>query len=293
MGWVTGKGQRVRLVIDRRSQNGGRYRRIVLELPSGGDTCLVFLPGFMADPAAYRALLVPLTSSRITVVVPQVYPRGPRALLGGVPPHTEAAAACDVVRQVARRPWLRRVFLGGHSRGGMAAAIAAEMLHGTDVPVGLVLVDPVDGAGPRPSTKRVTAQALGFQGPALVIGAGIGGRCAPAPVNHDAFAAALPQAGHVVVSGLGHADVLDGRAASRGKRLCGGADAPEVVRGHVTALLGAFVDDPVALKGLPEALRPGAAVAGSGPAGGPAGSAGRVTTARADPDPVRWLRVPA
>jgi hypothetical protein len=260
----------------------------VLELPSAGDTCLVFLPGFMAAPATYRALLVPLTLARITVVVPQLYARGPRALLGGVPPQIEAAAACDVVRQVARRPWLRRVFLGGHSRGGMAAAIAAELLHGTELPAGLVLVDPVDGAGPRPSTRRATAQRLAFDGPALVIGAGIGGRCAPAPVNHDAFAAALPHAGHVVVAGLGHADVLEGRAASNGKRLCGGADTPEAVRGHVTALIAAFVDDPVALGGLPEALRPGAA-----PADGRAGGAGHVTTGAEPSDPVRWLRLPA
>lgn len=267
----------------------------MLEFASGGDSCLVFLPGFMTAPAEYRALLAPLTRSRITVVVPQLYGRGPRALLGGVSPQAEACAAVEVVRRVAERPWLRRVFLGGHSRGGMAAAMAAEMLRDSGLPSGLVLVDPVDGAGPRPRTRRATADRLAVDAPALVIGAGIGGRCAPGPVNHDAFAAALPRAGHVVVEGLGHADVLEGRAAARGKRLCGGADSPEALRGCVTALIGAFVQDPGGTAGLPEALRPDAALpAGASERRDGVGDGGEQATVvgAGGGRPVRWIRVP-
>ena len=56
------------------------------------------------------------------------------------------------------------------------------------------------------------------------------------------FAAAAPQARHVVVPLLGHADMLDGGARSFGRRLCGGAPDPDEGCAAVSSLLVAFAE---------------------------------------------------
>jgi pimeloyl-ACP methyl ester carboxylesterase len=166
------------------------------------------------------------------------------------------------------------VFLGGHSRGGQAAWRAANLLAREGLPAGLVLVDPVDGAGRAPTQPAATSAPAAFTCPALVVGAGLGGRCAPEPVNHRVFAAAAPHARHVVVTRLGHADVLDGRARTAGRWLCGGAEDPGPGRAAVTALVASLVlgDDALLPRdpGLTEWLTPRA----SGPEGDVRGAVG-------------------
>jgi pimeloyl-ACP methyl ester carboxylesterase len=214
-----------------------------LDPPAGARTgrVLVFLPGFMTPAASYGALLEPLTAHGISVVVPQLYRRGPGALAGRATVEREAADAAEVVRGLAGGRSDRRVFLGGHSRGGQAAWRAANLLAGERLPAGLGLVDPVDGAGRAPAQPTATSARAAFTCPALVVGAGIGGRCAPEPVNHRAFARAAPHARHVVVTRLGHADVLDGRSRRLGRWLCGGAEDPDAGRAAVTALVASLV----------------------------------------------------
>jgi hypothetical protein len=56
-------------------------------------------------------------------------------------------------------------------------------------------------------------------------------------VNHEVFARAAPHAGHVVVQGLGHADVLDGRARALGRALCAGGPEPDAVRRTCSELI--------------------------------------------------------
>jgi len=237
---------------------------------------LVFLPGFMSAAASYRMLLEPLTAHGISVVVPQLYRRGPAVLAGRFTVEDEARAAAALVRGEAGGRGDRTVVLGGHSRGGQAAWRAANLLAadtpaagassgdvpragassgdapGADgssgdapgaglLPAALVLVDPVDGAGRRPDVPTATAEPVVFTCPCLVIGAGIPGRCAPEPVNHRQFAAAAPDARHVVVDSIGHGDVLDDRPAATARRLCGGAPDPAPGRAAVTALLTDFV----------------------------------------------------
>jgi pimeloyl-ACP methyl ester carboxylesterase len=192
---------------------------------------LIFLPGFMAAPSAYSALLTPVMMAGWHVIVPQLYPRGLPALLGKYSVRDEAAAAAALVSG--------RCVIGGHSRGGQAAWLAAGM---SDV-AGVVLVDPVDGQGRRPSGPVSTAQPAGFSAPCLVIGAGKGGRCAPAEVNYEHFTAATPTATEVVIPELGHADVLEGRAGAFGRRVCGGAADPTAARRHVAELILGFVND--------------------------------------------------
>jgi pimeloyl-ACP methyl ester carboxylesterase len=203
---------------------------------------LVLLPGFMSSAESYRALVSPVVDDGISVLVAQLYPRGIRALTGRHTVEDEARDAAELVRREVRDG--TRVVLAGHSRGGQAAWRAANLLATEGVPAALVLVDPVDGAGREPSTPTATREPARFACPTLVIGAGVGGRCAPEPVNHRMFAAATPHARHVVVRELGHADMLDARARSLGRRLCGGAAHPDDGRALVTALLrAAALDD--------------------------------------------------
>jgi hypothetical protein len=103
--------------------------------------------------------------------------------------------------------------------------------------VGLALGAGAAGAGRPPAPATASAEPVRFTCPCLVVGAGIGGRCAPEPVNHAVFAAAAPYARHVVVPTIGHGDILDDRPAARARRLCGGAPAPEPGRAAVTALI--------------------------------------------------------
>lgn len=196
------------------------------------ESTLVFLPGFMTGASPYGALLEPLADHGVDLIVPQLYPRGLGALRGKHSVRQEAADAAELVRGVSGP-----VFLAGHSRGGQAAWLAA----GQAQVAGLFLLDPVDGQGRRPSQDLSTRRSSAYDGPAWIVGAGIGGSCAPVGANHEQFARATPQAVHVVVHDLGHADMLQGRSRSLGRRLCGGGDDPDAAREWCTRLLAGFV----------------------------------------------------
>jgi pimeloyl-ACP methyl ester carboxylesterase len=191
----------------------------------------------MQAAASYRTLLEPLTARGIAVVVPQLYRRGPVVLTGRYTVEQEARDTAALVRGEAGGRAARTVYLGGHSRGGQAAWRAANLLADDGLPAGLVLVDPVDGTGRAPSSPTASSAPVAFTCPCLVVGAGIGGRCAPEPVNHAVFAAAAPYAGHVVVPTIGHGDILDDRPAANARRICGGAADPAPGRAAVTALI--------------------------------------------------------
>ena len=196
--------------------------------------CLVFLPGFMATPAMYRSLLAPLADGGVRVVVPMLTRPGPASLLGRVRPDDEAARAASVVR--SEREAGLRVWLGGHSRGGLLAWLAAADAEAER----LLLVDPVAGGGP-PWASPEPLPARSLPRPPLVVGLGQGGRCAPAGRDHEVFAVATPGCEHVVIPGAGHADVLDGGAGRLGRVLCGHGPDPVAVRSEVTALLASAV----------------------------------------------------
>ncbi|MCX6460522.1 MAG: DUF2974 domain-containing protein [Actinobacteria bacterium] len=221
-------------------------------LPGGDERLLIFLPGFMTSPDAYADLLQPIADTGTSVCVPQLYKRGPSALLGKVSVSSEADAAAELVRDAARRNPRVTVYLGGHSRGGQAAWLAASRLA-PDLPAGLVLLDPVDGEGRNPSAPTSTASGAQVVCRTLIIGAGIGGRCAPEPVNHTVFLAATPGASHIVVEQLGHADMLTGRSRDFGRKLCPGAHDPDPGRAECSALIEGFIrgDDATNLESLP------------------------------------------
>ena len=108
-------------------------------------------------------------------------------------------------------------------------------------PASLILLDPVDGQGRRPNGPTSTVEPASFAAPTLVVGAGIAGRCAPAGVDHRQFARATRTARHVIVDGLGHADLLSGRGRELGRRLCGGGPDPDAARVVTAALVGAWI----------------------------------------------------
>lgn len=214
----------------------------MLTVAGTGPEVIVLLPGFMIAPTGYGALARSLAGAGPSVLVPQLYRRGIGALVGRVDVAEEAARAADLVRATARDRPGSPVHLAGHSRGGQAAWRATALLAAAGcVPASLAVIDPVDGAGRNPTVPTSTAVPVSWSVPTLVLGAGVEGRCAPAPVNHRQFARADPAARHLIVDGLGHADLLDGRSRSFGRRLCGGGPAPDAARDVLAAVLVAWI----------------------------------------------------
>jgi hypothetical protein len=201
-------------------------------------TCLVFVPGFVVPPHAYTTLLEPVAarSGRVVVPAPEA---STFAMLAGR--HTAAQQAEDVgrlARDLGRDG--KNVILGGHSRGGFVAWLAARDLAPDVEPVGLVLIDPVSGdGGPRKAPEPLPS--LDLPCASLIVGCGAGGRCAPADRNHDVFAAALPGCRHTVVADCAHADVLDGLSARLGGLLCGHSRDRPRARDAVTRAMIDFV----------------------------------------------------
>ncbi len=209
----------------------------VVSGPMGDSTVLVFLRGFATPPAAYTALLAPLRAVGVAVAVPNFY--GLNGYIGRYTAVDEASDTLALLREI-HEP----VVLAGHSRGGQVAWRTAQLLAaagtGADVDLrALVLIDPVDGAGPRARGRLATATPASFTTPTLIVGAGIGGTCAPERANYSTFASATPTATLVVIDDMGHADILNGRRAALGRRLCGGSENPSAVREEVSSLLAA------------------------------------------------------
>lgn len=213
-----------------------------IQLGQSGNRVLVFLPGFIAPASAYRELLEPVASNDFCVVVPQLYRPTPSVLSGRFTVEEEAARAVDLIDSLQATGV--KVFVGGHSRGGQSAWRAARMLQQSGSPIaGLVLVDPVDGSGPWPTNNLATLNEVEFSCPTLIVGAGRGGKCAPADRNHELFAASTVGAQHVVLEDLAHADVMSGAFGWAGRWLCGsGPMEGSPARREVSQLIIAHVD---------------------------------------------------
>jgi len=184
----------------------------------------------MINPHAYRSLLTPVADAGVGVIVPKLYRRSLRAMTGRYSPDDEAGDAIAVARHLAHEGG--PLWLGGHSRGGLVAWLAAPSIE----PLGLVLVDPVSGGGgPRAAPEPPSRRTLHC--PCLVIGCAIGGACAPAGRNHAEFARVATGCTHLVVPDCGHADMLDGIDARLGRRACGHGRDPAAARAAISALL--------------------------------------------------------
>ncbi|MFA5886042.1 MAG: alpha/beta fold hydrolase [Acidimicrobiia bacterium] len=208
-----------------------------LELGTAHRGHLLFLPGFLVGPRAYTSLLTPIAEAGFHVVVPRLSRRSPSVLRGRRAPDDEATDAIAVARRTTDAGGA--LWLGGHSRGGLVAWLAAPSI----APVGLVLVDPVSGGG-GPRAAPEPPPRLTVHCPRLVIGCALGGRCAPAGRNHAEFARVSPGCAHVVVPDCGHADMLNGADARLGRLACGHGRDPAAARAAITELLRDFVTSP-------------------------------------------------
>jgi pimeloyl-ACP methyl ester carboxylesterase len=210
--------------------------------PSTGpaDRLLVFFHGFMTSPRSYRQLLGGLAADGLVVAAPRMYRPGPAALAGRPSATEEAETGVTVVEDLRRTYRPRELWLAGHSRGGQVAWLVAGSVDSD----GVIVIDPVDGGGPKATRPNATAMPADFDAATLVIGAGLGGRCAPTAVNHERFAAvAPPGATHVVLDGMGHADLLDDRSRRAGRLLCPGGDDPDRSRRELVGLMREFMGE--------------------------------------------------
>lgn len=204
---------------------------------------LVFVPGFLASARSYRDFLTEMAGDAITVVAPRLHRPGILALRGRPTPRDEAARAVALVGEIRSAHQPDALWIGGHSRGGQVAWLAADRLAAAGAGCdGIVVVDPVDGSGSRRPEPRATSTVAGFDAPTLIIGAGTGARCAPPGRNHAAFAAcAPPGVEYVVVPTLGHADILTGAPARLGRILCTSGPDPAQARSTVARHIARFI----------------------------------------------------
>lgn len=220
----------------------GAVRTLLVDSGRSGRTggrVIVFFAGFMVSPWSYRSLFAAIVSDRTAIVAPQMYRRGPGPLAGRPSAAAEADQGTRLVEHVVATRQPDELWLAGHSRGGQVAWRVAGHVD----PHGVVVIDPVDGAGRNPTALAAAAMPATFSARTLVIGAGLGDRCAPAAVNHDHFAlAAPPGSTHTVIATMGHGDILDDRPARASRLLCGGSADPRRERTTVADLVRSFIE---------------------------------------------------
>lgn len=209
----------------------GELDTVAWEPAGGGDPTLVFCHGFLGTPDDYRGLLSHIASHGIRVVAPIGHRRTPAVLLGRPGISDEAEAILGLVDRLDA-PWV-----AGHSRGGQVAWLVAARAAVS----GVVVVDPVDGEGRRGEKPTATARRATWDVPTTVIGAVLGGRCAPRHRNHERFASAAPDGSSHLVVEMGHADLLDGRVRTLGRLVCPGVDDPGPIPRTVGGLVVAAV----------------------------------------------------
>jgi predicted alpha/beta-hydrolase family hydrolase len=186
--------------------------------------------------SAYREFLAPVRDAGIAVTPADVAGSVLAQASGRSTPEAEAMRVAQLAAELGRDS--TPIVLGGHSRGGLVAYLAAAAVQ----PAALVLVDPVSGGGP-PWAKPAPLPPVGWSGPTLVLGCGLGGHCAPTGRNHEVFAAALPGCAHTVVADSGHADLLDGHLRTFGRLLCARGSDPDRARATLAAQVVAFLND--------------------------------------------------
>lgn len=209
---------------------------------------VVFQHGFQARNAAYDEILRHVASHGFVVVAPQMYEPGIASLFGRPTAAEESIDAARVLdwipgglsaaAGVGIRP--DRIGLAGHSRGGKVAWLVLK--SDSTRALAVAGIDPVDGAGgPLGGQTRAVQGTFSFSMPVLVIGAGLGGACAPTGDNHEQFyAASQSPAWHVIAEQSGHADMLNEEVAAAASLLCPSGSNRRAMRALTAGLLTAF-----------------------------------------------------
>ena len=209
---------------------------------------VVFQHGFLSRNIEYSEILSHLAGHGFVVVAPQMYEPGLAVLLGNPTAAEEAVWAADVVDWV--RTGLAAVVggsvrtdllgLAGHSRGGKVVWL--EMLAAPARATAFAGVDPVDDTGgPLGNQPHAIQGPLPFSLPALIIGTGMGGSCAPEGENHvKYYDACQSPAWHVVAPDYGHGDMLDEDYAAAAALICPSGSNRSAMRQLTGGLLVAF-----------------------------------------------------
>jgi len=226
-----------------------RPMRVFAPTVPGDYAVVLFQHGFVTRSTAYSEMLQRVASHGFVVVAPQMYEPGLSALAGSPSASREADDAIDLIDWMAREltrvsgvtARVDRLGIAGHSRGGKVAWLVAQ--RRPDRLLAIAGVDPVDGrGGPAGNQSPAVAGTTDLGLPVLVIGAGLGGSCAPAGENHVKFFAASPApAWHWVLPGIGHADMLDAASSAAATLVCAkGPDSEDAARTIAGLLVAHF-----------------------------------------------------
>jgi chlorophyllase len=241
--------------------------RIHVPSQSAAYPVVLFQHGFMARNSAYDDMLSHLATHGFVVVAPQMYEPGLGPLTGNPTAAQEAELATRVLawlplhltETIGYQARTDLVGIAGHSRGGKVAWLVASADPGRVHAI--AGVDPVDGAGgPFGNQPRVINGTFAFSLPALVLGAELGGACAPTGDNHvQFFGASQSPAWHVIATGHGHGDMLDEPEAIAAAVLCtGGPDRAGMRRltaGLLVALFRAELQGDATVRPVLEGVR--------------------------------------
>ncbi len=234
--------------LDRCDQNAPLKLRIVAPTTPGTYSVIVLQHAFQITNHSYDQIASHIASHGFVVILPRMYDAGVGPLIGMPTAAIETERAAVVIEwipsQIDQLPNIElnnaRIGLAGHSRGGKVAFGVADA--GATRIAALVGIDPVDGTGgPGGNQPRVVDGPFDFDIPTLILGAGIGGACAPDGDNYLQFFDACPSPSVLVIAtDYGHADMLDEETASLAASVCPTNADREPMRRLTAGLLVAF-----------------------------------------------------
>jgi chlorophyllase len=256
----------VRTIEIERCQSGApTAMQIHAPVDGEGYPLVIFQHGFQSRNRAYEQILTHVASHGFVVVAPQMYAPGVASLFSDFTAQDEARLAADVLQWLPERidalsgtktRW-DRLGLAGHSRGGKVVWLVLR--DNPNAALAAAGIDPVDGrGGPSGDQPRVLDAPVTFAGPSVILGAGLGGDCAPEGENHvQFFAAAQSPAMHVVAPGQGHGDMLDPFDSRLATLICESGSTPDEMRQLTAGLMvllfrEALQDQPGQLQALAE-----------------------------------------
>ncbi|GJQ27431.1 MAG: hypothetical protein HBSAPP02_24630 [Phycisphaerae bacterium] len=251
--------QVVSTAIERCDRGAPVLLRIHAPEDPGHYAVLLFQHGFMVESSAYEGMLRQIASHGFVVVAPQMYQPGLMALFGTPTAFEEAEVASGLVDWMTEHlsavtgvtARVDRLAIGGHSRGGKVAWLTA--LKDATRFRAIIGVDPVDGrGGPAGNQPRVAAEPFPFNLPALVIGAGLNGACAPTGDNYVQFyESSQSPAWRIVAKNYAHGDMLDEPAAAASAAFCGTGADRESMRRATAGMMVLFLREALQRGGSP------------------------------------------
>jgi len=222
--------------------------RVHAPTAAGAYPIVVLQHAFQITNHSYDQIAAHITSHGFIVILPRMYDPGIGPVIGMPTSALETERAGVVVDwlppRLERLPGVEfnnvNVGLVGHSRGGRVAFGVA--VAGNERVAALAGIDPVDGGGgPGSNQTGITAEPFAFEIPTLIIGAGIGGNCAPEGRNYVQFFDACPSPSTLVIANdYGHGDMLDEETAALAASVCPANEDREPMRRITAGLLVAF-----------------------------------------------------